>query len=200
MRLRLPQDHTIAGNPTTPSAPHKHRRTQPSPLPTYAPCLDWAHPAHDCARNRFAPAVSRRPRQAAPSARVLGTQPSGRSHLGRAPPQASVRPCPRHAAKWAIPLGTSTGSFRPPAAPMAHFDQMSATVYPSGNGSEGSQTTSQYLRVPTQMWLGRAQSRRRRGWGEPSPDAVVAGASPSGIGSEASQISLQAKRSRSDYQ
>jgi hypothetical protein len=143
-----------ADNPTTPSVPHKHRRVQPSPLPTSAPCLDWAKPAHDCARTGFAPAATRRPRQAVPSARDLGTQPSGRSHLGRAPPQASVHTCLLHAAKRAIPLGTSTGSFGPPAAPMAHFDQMSATVYPSGNGSEGSQTTSQYLRVPAQTWLG----------------------------------------------
>ncbi len=122
----LPQDHTIIHSVwllperrrqsyTNPSVPHKHRRAQPFTLPTSAPCLDWTRPAHDCARTRFAPAVPGRPRQAVPSARVLGTRPSGhphwdehhhklpsarvlgtrpsgRSHLGRAPPQASVRP------------------------------------------------------------------------------------------------------------
>ncbi len=32
--------------------------------------------------------------------------------------------------------------------------------------------------VPAQIWAGRAQSRRRCGWGEPSPGANVGGASP----------------------
>ncbi len=183
------------------------------PPSTSAPCLGWAHPPHDCARNRLAPAVPRRPRQAVPSARVLGTRPSGRSELGRAPPHASVRPCSLHAAKWAIRIGTSTACFRPPVSSARdqagdptwdehHRKLPSVHVFstrPSGRSHLGrAPHASVRRRLP---WLTSTrcprrctlrgtdrrdrrplrstfESRRRRGWGEPSPDADVAGVSP----------------------